>query len=153
MREKRREERKSRSLTNATHITSLNKHTSSICSSLDDNIKVVHQYLPRKNDWMTDQYFSNCNVQRKHMSILLKDRVGSMGPRWVLRFGISNRLPGDAGTAGLWPHLHLMGEDYRLNQISTQVFFPSGKMFRLHIITFFSFQPSKHTPVLPPTQK
>ena len=49
---------------------------------------------------MTDQHFSNFHVQSKPVRVL-NDLVDSMALGWGLRFGISNKLPGDTDAVSL----------------------------------------------------
>ena len=48
--------------------------------------------------------FSNLNVHKNHLEILLKIDSGSGGQGWDLRFCISNKLPGDHAWAIGEPH-------------------------------------------------
>lgn len=42
----------------------------------------------------------NLNVQKSHPGVLLNSDSDSEGLGWDLRFGISNKLPGDADAVG-----------------------------------------------------
>lgn len=61
---------------------------------------MISRHVPSQKRRMADQHVSNFDVHRKPVRILLDDRVDSVGLGWSLRFGISNKLPGDADAVG-----------------------------------------------------
>lgn len=76
---------------------------------------------------MTDQHFSSFHVQSKPVRVL-NDLVDSMALGWGLRFGISNKLPGDTDAVSLYMHLGL-GWGVARPQVFYWAFFPSGNYF------------------------
>lgn len=68
-------------------------------SSLSGEIRVIY---------ILDGHFSNFNVQRNYLEILLKADSNSIGLRRGLRFQISNKLPGH-DPAGLLVTVYSMG--------------------------------------------
>lgn len=56
-------------------------------------------------DLDSHQCSSNLTEHRKHPGVLLNANFDSVGLQWMLRFWISNKLPGNVRAAELRPHL------------------------------------------------